>query len=275
LSNPLLERLRDPSPQVRAEACRAVPDDPSAVLFLDELAQALADPAREVGRAASDALVTLAEAHPEVHDLLRRLLHEDDPRLRFRAAYVKSRLGPPEPVLLPALVEAFAARDSDVRWAAVRIFVDLGRLHEQALPLALGLARTSELPVVRRTALFCLRELAPDEPSVAETFVEASRDDDRAVRRAALTCMPALLSPDAAVSRRLLEVLADEKDPAARRLAAIALGELLARNPCAQARAALEKVANQASNPDLVQAALRGLERAGQARTRLHSSELG
>lgn len=261
MSHPLLDRLRDPDRRVRAEACRSVPEDPSAVLLLDALGDALADPDRAVGRAASDALVGLADRHPEVHDVLRRALHGDDPGQRFRAAYAKSRLGPPEPGLLPAVVEAFAARDPDVRWAAARLFVDLGRLHGQVLPVALGLARTAEPSQVRQTALFCLRELAPDDPAAADVFVEASRDPDPGVRRAALTSMAALLSPEPGVSKRLLAILEDESDPATQRLAAIALGELAARAPNPATREALERVEATASDPHLARAATHALAR--------------
>ena len=261
MSHPLLERLQDPDRQVRAEACRALAEDPSAVLFLDALADALADPEREVGRAASDALVRLADRHPEVHAVLRRSLHEDDPQLRFRAAYTQARLGPPEPGLLPALVEAFAARDADVRWAAIRIFVDLGRNHGEALTVAIGLARTADAGAVRRSALFCLRELAPDDPAVADVFIEASRHADPEVRRAALTSMAALLAPKPDVAERLLAVLADAADPAAQRLAAIALGELSARAPDPETQVALASIVSSAADPHLVRAAAHAIAR--------------
>jgi HEAT repeat protein len=223
LTHPVVARLRDPDPAVRREACRAAADDPSAVLLVDALGEALADRDGGVWRAASEALAKLAPHHEVVAELLRRALHGGDPRMRWGAAFTKARLAPPEPGLLPALVEALASRESDVQWAAARILVDLGRLHHQALPVAVGLARTDPNPDVRRMALFCLRELAPDEPATVDALLEASRDADRQVRRAALASMAALQAPPQEIAERLTQVLEDDPDPAARRLAAAAL----------------------------------------------------
>ncbi len=223
MTHPVIARLRDPDPAVRREACRAAPEDPSAVLLVDALGDALADPDGRVCRAASEALAKLAPDHEVVAELLRRALHGDDPRLRWGAAFTKARLAPPEPALLPALVDALASSESDVRWAAARILVDLGRLHNEALPVAVGLARTDPNPVVRRMALFCLRELAPEETVTVDALLQASQDSDRQVRRAALASMAALRAPPRKIAERLTQVLDDDPDPAARRLAAAAL----------------------------------------------------
>ncbi len=198
-------------------------DDPSAVLLVDALGKALADRNGSVWRAAAAALAKLAPHHEAVAELLRRALHGGDPRLRWGAAFTKARLAPPEPGLLPTLVEALASQESDVRWAAARILVDLGRLHREALPVAVGLARTDPNPEVRRMALFCLRELAPEEPVTVDALLDASQDADRQVRRAALASMAALRAPSPEIAARLAQVLEDDPDPAARRLAAAAL----------------------------------------------------
>lgn len=223
MTHPVVARLRDPDPAVRREACRAAADDPSAVLLIDDLGVALADSNSSVWRAASDALAKLAPDHREVAELLRRGLRGDDPRLRFGAALTKARLAPPEPGLLPALVEALASNDPDVRWTAARILVDLGRLHQEALPVAVALARTDPSPEVRRMALFCLRELAPDDPVTVDTLLESSRDADLLVRRAALTSMAGLQAPPPKIAERLAQAVEAEPDAATRRLAAAAL----------------------------------------------------
>ena len=116
---------------------------------------------------------------------LKRALHADDDRTRFGAAHGRARLGAPEPALLPALVGAFDDPDPGIRWSAARIFVELGRFHGEALPVANGLARTDPRPEVRRMAVFCLAKLAPEEGAASEALEEATRDPDVAVRRAA------------------------------------------------------------------------------------------
>ena len=73
-----------------------------------------------------------------------------------------------------------------------RIFVDLGRLHGEAYPLAIGLARSDPNPVVRRMAVFCLGKLAPHDDTTADALLDASRDQDRDVRRAALIAIAGL-----------------------------------------------------------------------------------
>jgi HEAT repeat protein len=185
LTHPVVARLRDPDPAVRREACREAADDPSAVLLIESLGAALGDPDPSVGRAASRALVGLAPHHADVDALLRRALHGDDARLRFGAARTRARLAPPEPALLPALVEALGDASSEVRWSAARIFVDLGRLHGEALRVALALARGDASARVRRMAVFCAARLAPRAEQTLELLRAAARDEDREVRRAA------------------------------------------------------------------------------------------
>ena len=226
MTHPVLARMRDSDPRVRKQACREAADDPSAVLLVDALDEALADPDAGVRQAASDALARLAPDHGIVSEVLRRALHGDDRRRRWAAAFAKARLAPPDPGLLPVLVDALAAPEPDVRWAAARILVDLGRLHREALPVALGLARGDPNPVVRRMALFCLRELAPEEPATLEVLLEASRDHDPRLRRAALSSIAALETPPAAIVERLTRLRESDPDRVVRRLAetALALG---------------------------------------------------
>ena len=223
MTHPVISRLRDPDPAVRRQACRAAAGDPSAVLLVDALGEALGDPDPGVCHTASEALAELAPDHEVVTELLRRALHGDDARRRWGAAFTKARMAPPEPGLLPALVDALASPESGIRWAAARIVVDLGRLHPEALPVAAGLARTDPNPVVRRMALFCLRALAPEEPVTVDALLAASQDADPQLRQAALASMAALRAAPPQIAERLTQVLDADPDPAARRLAAAAL----------------------------------------------------
>jgi HEAT repeat protein len=268
VSHPVLEGLRGADPAGRLAACRAAVDDPSATLLIDALGEALADPVREVSRAAGDALVALGRLDRSVDEVLRRALRSQDAGRRFGAAAALARLAPPGPMLIPALVEALGQREGDVRWTAARLLVDAGHLHPEVLGILLGLARADERAPVRRMAVFALRELAPDLPECARTLVQATHDDDASVRRAALTAMASLLDPPAFVLERLLEVLDGDAhgDPASRRIATLALGELGAADPACLPAGSIEQLqALAASSVDggLRRGATRALTRLG------------
>ena len=264
MSHPLAERMRHGDPAARRAACLAAANDPAAVLLAEALGHALGDPVNAVARAASDALVEIGRRERHVDSVLRDALRSDSLRRRFGAAYTSARLQPPTPSLLPALLEALGGADGDRRWAAARMLVDLGRLHGEVLGVLVGLLKGGEDATVRRMAAFCLRELAPDRPEAASVLVAATYDPDFHVRRAGLTALAALLDPPPQVWDRLLEALHKGEDPAARRIAAVALGELGAGNrgslPQA-ARDALQALAAHAPEADLRRAAQRALAR--------------
>lgn len=266
MSHPLQAGLASPDPAERRAACLAAVDDPSAVLLLEALSRALGDPVNAVSRAASDALVRLAPRHREVEETLRIALRGDDPRLRFGAAYTLARLRPPGPQLLPAAAEALASPDGDVRWAAARLLVDMGRLHGEVLGVLLGLAAASDSALVRRMAAFALRELAPDRPEAARALLQASRDADRDVRRAATSALGGLLDPPREVPARLVEALDADPDAGVRRIAAVALGEICAERPEALPEGALDalrRAGGESDDASLRRAAARALERLG------------
>lgn len=267
MSHPLLERLESPDPKERAEACRAAAGDPAGSLLAEALAGALGDPAKAVGRAASDALVGIHRAAGEgsgVAECVRGALRGDGPQQRWRAAFTLARIEPPGPQLLPALVEALGSADGDVRWAATRLLVQTGRLHAQVLHLLVGLLRTDEHALVRRMATYALRELAPDRPEAAHVLLEATGDPDLRVRRAAYTAMASLLDPPPQVAERCLQALAEDGDAATRRLAALALGEIGAADRRALPAGAAERLqgaATSGDDADLRRAAARALAR--------------
>jgi hypothetical protein len=267
VTHPLLRQLAGPDPDARAAACAEMAADPAAVLFTDALAGALGDPVRAVAQAASDALAALARSH-DVSEALRRALHTREPRRRLWAALSLARLGPPELRWLPALVDGLAFDDGKLRWKAVRLLVETGRLHGEVLPVLLGVAAGGE-PTARRMAYYGLRELAPDDPRVAAALLAGTRDPDLEARRAAYAALAALLDPPAPVIEQLSRTLDDAAtDGACRRIATVALAELGAR--CAgglpePALAALRRAREQPADPDLRRGALRALQRLGAA----------
>jgi len=268
VSHPALERLQSPDPEERRRACLATVDDPSGAILIDALGAALGDPVRSVSRAAGDALVALGRRERAVDEVLRRALRSGDPDRRFAAAAASARLSPPGPTLVPALVEALGHATGDVRWSAARLLVDTGRLHPEVLGILVGLVGADERPGVRRMAAFALRALSPDHPACARALVQASRDADTSVRRAALTALASVLAPPSFVGARLLEVLDGDPDPASRRIATVALGELGAADAAWLPEGAADRLrglARAAPDEDLRRGAARALARLGLA----------
>ena len=263
MSHALREQLASADPAARRSACVAASEDPAAAALADALCEALGDPVKGVVRAASDALVAIAAGHADVRAPLLDALHSDDPARRFGAAFTTARIDAPSPQLLPALVEALANGDSDVRWAAARIIVEAGRRHAEVLPVLVGLVRGDEQAVVRRMATFALRELAPDRPEAAQVLLEATDDGDLHVRRAAVTAMASLSEPPGAVVDRLLGALTADGDAATRRLAAVALGEIGPAVPerLGELPAQLASARSAGDDPDLDRAIERALTR--------------
>ncbi len=226
MSHPILERLASEDPEERRTACLDAAEDPSAVLLIDALGTALDDPVPAVARAASDGLARIGREHGGVEGVLRAALRGDSPRRRWGAAFTSARLSPPDTRLLPALLEAMGGEDSAIRWSAAKLLVETGRLHQEVVPIVQGLVQGHDDPEVRRMAIFCLRELAPDLQETADTLIAATHDPDLAVRRSSLTALAALLDPPSAVTIRLREVAGGEADPGSRRLATRALEQL-------------------------------------------------
>lgn len=223
MSHPLREQLASADPQQRASACRDAAGDPSAVLLIDALGEALGDPVAGVARAASEALAEIGARAGEVDAVLRGALRSDRPNARWAAAFASARLAPPGPGLLPPLVEALACETGDVRWWAARLLTESAAVLGEVRPLLLGLAGDDPRPRVRQMAVHCLRELAGDDPEAARVLLAATRDRDVRVRRAALSTLAALDDPEAAVADRLREAAGGDDDAASRRIADAAL----------------------------------------------------
>jgi HEAT repeat protein len=270
VSHPVLARLRSDDPSERRAACAAAVRDPSAVLLVDALADALGDPEPAVMRAASDALVELERDAPSVRSALAKALRSDDATRRWGAASTWARIEPPPLRLLPALVETLGLPARHARWAAARLLVHMGRLHGEVLPVLLAIAREDDRPQARRMAVYALRELAPDAPETARVLLEAARAPDLPLRRAALTSLASLLDPPRAVISHLIEILDADPDGASRRIAATSLGELgasAADGLAPEAHAALKRAERDPGDPLLRRGARRALGRAARQDT--------
>ncbi len=263
MSHPIVERLQSSKPDERISACSDAVKDPSAIVLIDALGEALGDPVKAVARAASDALARLAREIDGVEPVLRLALRSDDASRRWHAALTSARIEPPAPRLLPAIVEALASGERDVHWMAARLLVEMGRVNPEVLPLVVGLVTGGESANVRRMATHCVRELGPERPESTRALLEGTRDADRSVRHAALTALAGLTDPSVAVFDRLMEVIADPSDAPSRKMAAYSLGALAREHADGLPEAsiaALRQVAKADPDIDLRSAAGRILE---------------
>ncbi len=259
MSPPLIERLKNADPETRRIACREAATDPAGVLFANALANALGDPVKAVAAAASETLVALARDH-DVTDVLYPALRSGEPLRGLWAALTVARLEPPGLRCLPSLVEGLGLPDTKLRWCAARTLVQCGQLHVEVRPLLIGLSRGDERPVVRRMARHCLRELAPDDPAVAQALLEGTRDPDVPARRAAYAALTALLEAPAELLEALGEALSKEPDPACRRIATAALAAI-GDAASDSVLSALRRASQDPNDADLRRGAARALDR--------------
>jgi len=268
VSHPIAEKLQSPAPAERVSACRDAVEDPSAIVLIDALGEALGDPVEVVALAASDALARLAREVDGVEAVVHRALRSDDASRRWHAVLTSTRIEPPSPRLLAPIVEALASRDSDVRWMAARLLVEAGRSVPEVLPLATGLVTGGESAEVRRMATHCVRELGPERLESARALLAGTRDPDPLVRRAALTSLAGLVDPPPEVFDQLTQVITHSNDAASRTIAAHSLRALAREHPGALPDAsitALRQLAEAGSDPELRALAERTLAELGNA----------
>jgi HEAT repeat protein len=163
---------------------------------------------------------------PAVATRLRAALASPEPRLRWGATYALSRLGVVEIAMVSPLVEAFGRRDGDERWAAAQIMTACARVHRVAVVPALLAAATDAVPDRRKMALYVLRDVAPDDPSVHAAALHGLDDPAVGVRFAALSAVTRLEPLLDAACERVLVMARDDTDPGVRRAAVITLGQI-------------------------------------------------
>lgn len=250
----LAERLQSPTERraAIAEIAARAAVEPAE---LDALVACLGDAAKAIQRPAADACGALAARGIPVEPLLMRALEAGDPRLRFGAAYALARLGAPPSAALPALLDALALDDGDVRWAASEL---ISRTEPRAAAVAglVPLVRSGN-PPQRKMALYCLRDLEARSDEVEHAALAALDDADGGVRLAAMSTLARLALDRTAVAEALLERL-HAPDARERRAAAAALGDLGVDSRAV--RAALETAARDA-DASLRRAAERSLRR--------------
>jgi HEAT repeat protein len=243
----LSRAMRDPSPQLRAQAvwsfarvgriCGEVADPVKAM--------AENDPDRKVRIAALDALgVGWPEDTLFVSVLLQRLKIVSDCDERAHIGWVIGRLGPAPVETLPALVDALSADDWVLRSV---IPYALGKLGGSARPALPALARMARVELADHgpqcPAIEAIRSIAPDSPeatALIESLAVLLRDSAAESQREKATFQLARFGPSAVKAVGQLRDTLKSPKPDVKERAIFVLGYM--GPPAASAIADLETI---------------------------------
>jgi HEAT repeat protein len=227
----------------------------------DELARALAElghARKAVQRPAAERLAAAAREDVAVRAAIATRLTSTDARERWGAAYALANVEPAPRDAMPALLDALASSDGDVRWAAARLVVSAIR-HEPTLEALVQPLVSAESPLQRKMALYCLRDLAAAVAVDGTGIVPALGDVDPAVRMAAMAAALAVLPRTGDLAERIATIL-DDGEPGVRRVAAVTLGQLGVATPAVVGRL---DAATASDDATLAKAARDALSRLG------------
>ncbi len=206
-------------------------------------------------RRAADSLIAMGQQRPQLAQRLNQLLSETSQQNRWPFAYVLARLRKPSALCVSVLVENLGNPDSDIRWAALRLLVDLRKIIPDIDVPVLTALKTGG-PVQRRMALYCLRDLELKDSASLKALANALRDSDPLVRVAALTGVKSRTDLGREEVDLLLHLFLEDSDSRVRHNAAVALAQTAAVN--FEIKAALEQ-ATQTDNVQLKKAASKAL----------------
>lgn len=233
----------------------------SDATIVESLIRDLGDMHKSVQRGAIDRLVALAvSGNGHVIERLRDSIGSADRRVRWASAYALAQIGADAFAMdsADALIEAMADDDGDIRWAATNLMVRLGRENFQEITNRLYKLASGSDRNARKMALYCIRDLKIAGPDLIPVVENSVHDSDVHVRLAALAVLSRLRDAPAA-GRIMLECLKSDSDAGVRRAAASALGNTAGDD--ADAIAALNSAASDASDESLAKAARGALER--------------
>jgi HEAT repeat protein len=230
---------------------------------LGALAGCLGATSKTLQRRAAETLAAMAHSDAYVVEIVRRSLYHREPRARWGAAYTLGLIGQGlDNGALPALLEAFSSVDRDVRWAAAKLVVRLGREDPAAISTALvSLARTGDLSA-RKMALYCLRDMGASGGRVIEAAERAAAAHDALVRLAALALLSRLGATSERAARTALRLFESDPDRGVRRAGAVALGRIGSRSP--RVIEGLKRAALEPGDRSIRRAAADALKRLGQ-----------
>ena len=204
---------------------------------LEALIENLASESKTVARHAAGAIATLGRSNPAIITRLIDLLGAADATTRWTAAYALGLIdGALDLRAGPAVIEALASNDGDVRWAALDLIVRLGRLFPDAIRASLLALQPGDDTNRRKMSLYALRNLGLSDSDVLAAIRDASASHDRHVRLAALAFVRESAGAMPGCVDIVLRCLDSDPDEGVRRAAAGILGYLQDRSERVLAR---------------------------------------
>jgi len=228
---------------------------------LDSLIRCLGANRKIIQRRSAETLAVIAPAHPQIVEAVRSALAHPDSRMRWGSAYT---LGLIHDALdlraMPALLEALASSDGDIRWAAAELVVRLGKSDPKAVGnRLLTLSREGNLNA-RKMALYCLRDIGGNPEELLAAAAACCADNHSLLKMAALSLISHLNGGESA-AELALRLLASDPDDGVRRCAAVALGHIANRSSLVIE--ALRSAANNNDDVYMMRAANAALARLG------------
>ncbi len=229
---------------------------------LEALIRCLGASRKIIQRRAAEALAASAPHDARIVEKLRAALPDSDSRMRWGTAYA---LGLIDDALdlraMPALVEALASSDGDVRWAAAELVVRLGKTNRDAISNQLiAIARDGNLNA-RKMALYCLRDVGGPIEDLLSVAEHCCGENHSLLKMAALSLLARLENGSHQAAALAIRLLEHDPDAGVRRCAAVALGHIDDRSP--RVVEALAQLAKQEDDIYMKRAAQAALARLG------------
>lgn len=194
----------------------------------DRLAALIADldhPDKPTIRAAVDQLIGLARKSARVRTALDLRLDEPGHRSYWPVAYVLGHLPQPSGAAIRNLLDTLDHPEPDLRWACSLLLANIARHEAAVIDLLIELCQSGTANQ-KRMALYCLRDLALNDPASLHALIESLTDSDATVRVAAVTSLKNRTDDLERVRAALLQSYLIDVDIKVRNAAAVTLAQI-------------------------------------------------
>lgn len=179
---------------------------------------------KSIVRAAVNVLASLAKNSAELRAQLQRRMADPQVQNSWAMAYVLAHLPQPSRDVVDRLLDSLDHNDADIRWAIGLLLVRLAGSDEEITRELMRLCAIGNA-LQRRMAIYCLRDLNPQDEASTRVFLVALRDPDPRVRIAAATGLKRK-NLDLPGKDALLAVFLEDPDDRVKSVAAVTLAQI-------------------------------------------------
>ncbi len=194
----------------------------------DRLAALIADldhPDKPTIRGAVDQLMGLARESAQVRTTLDHRLDEPGHRNYWPVAYVLGHLPQPSGRAIRNLLDTLDHREPDIRWACSLLLTKIAQREAEVIELLIELCQNGTVNQ-KRMALYCLRDLALNDPTSLQAMLNSLLDSDTTVRVAAVTSLKNRTEDTDRARAALLQSFLMDADIKVRNAAAVTLAHI-------------------------------------------------